>query len=234
MSSPSPKNVAASIRQRLLNLAHQNQEDFNLILARYAAERFLYRLSKSPDAPRFVLKGALVFLLWMSKPHRPTRDVDLLGFGDLSDEALRTIIRNVASMQVEPDGLKFDAASTAISDIREGQSYQGKRVALRVNLENARIRLQIDIGTGDVVTPEPEIVTYPTCLDDMPGPRIRSYPPVSVVAEKTHILVDIGLLNSRMGHVVEYTQVIHDQSVRLGLTIGPVGTADGLQERMVT
>ena len=198
MSSPSPKNLAASIRQRLLNRAHQTHQDFNLVLTRYAAERFLYRLSRSRYAPQFVLKGALVFLTWMSEPHRPTRDVDLLGFGDLSDEALQAIIRDLASMQVEPDGLEFDGGSVAIADIREGQAYQGKRVAFNARLENARIRLQIDIGIGDVVTPKPEIVAYPTCLDNMPGPKIRTYPPVSVVAEKTHTLVALGLLNSRM------------------------------------
>jgi len=198
MSKPSPKNLAASIRQRLLNLAHQNHEDYNLVLARYAAERFLYRLSKSPHASRFVLKGAMVFLVWMSERHRPTRDLDLLGSGDLSDESLRAIIQDLAAMQVEPDGLMFDAGSVAISDIREGQTYQGKRVALRAHLENARIGLQLDIGVGDVVIPKPEIAMYPTCLEDMPGPRIRSYPPAAVVAEKTHILVDMGLLNSRM------------------------------------
>jgi len=99
-----------------------------------------------------------------------------------------------------------------VADIREGQTYQGKRVTFNARLESARIRLQIDIGIGDVVTPEPEIVTYPTCLDSMAGPRIRSYPPVSVVAEKTHTLVALGLLNSRMKDFYDLWVMSHQMS----------------------
>ena len=82
MNKNGRRNVAASVRQRLLNLAHERREDYNYVLSRYAVERFLYRLSISAWRDRFLLKGAFLFFVWEETPHRPTRDVDLLAFGD--------------------------------------------------------------------------------------------------------------------------------------------------------
>ncbi|MEO7412395.1 MAG: nucleotidyl transferase AbiEii/AbiGii toxin family protein [Opitutaceae bacterium] len=75
------KNVAASVKARLLNIATKRDEDFNLLLLRYGIERVLFRLSESPYADQFLLKGAMLFVVWDEKTHRPTRDLDLLGFG---------------------------------------------------------------------------------------------------------------------------------------------------------
>jgi len=197
MSRKIPKNIGASIRQKLLNLSQQSKQDYNLILARYAAERFLYRLSQSRYASHFILKGALLFSVWMSEPHRPTRDIDLLGLGDLSDDVLTDIIKEVVLIENEWDGLEFSRESVTISDIREGHRYHGKRIMLGVRLETARMRLQIDVGFGDVLTPEIKEIEYPAFLD-MPGPRIRAYPPTLVVAEKVQAMIVLGLTNSRM------------------------------------
>ena len=144
-----PANVAASVRQRLLNLAKERQEDFNFVLGRFAAERLLFRLSVSERASDFVLKGALLFLLWSDHLYRPTRDIDLLGFGENSVGKLEDIFENICRMQVVEDGLVFDADSVRGANIREEQEYGGVRVTLAAFLGSARIPLQIDIGFGE-------------------------------------------------------------------------------------
>ncbi|MBL7223160.1 MAG: nucleotidyl transferase AbiEii/AbiGii toxin family protein [Candidatus Brocadiae bacterium] len=190
-------NLPASVRQRLLNLSRERGEDFGLVLSHYAIERFLYRLSQSPHATRFILKGAMLFAVWTGRMHRPTRDLDLLAFGDTSDDALVEIVRAVCSQPVEPDGIEFDPATLQAEPIREGADYEGRRVRLMAALSGARIDLRIDIGVGDAVVPAPQPVDYPTLLD-FPAPRLRACPRETVVAEKLHAMVDRGILNSRM------------------------------------
>lgn len=197
MSRSRPVNLTASIRQRLLNLSVSRAEDPNLTLTRFALERLLYRLARSEYAGQFILKGAMLFAVWMESAHRPTRDLDLLGFGEASNERLTEIFQRLCHMEVEPDGLTFDARSVRVAEIREGQAYQGQRVKLIGLLGTARIPVQIDVGFGDVVTPEAKEIEYPTLLD-LPAPRIRAYPPETVVAEKLQAMVALGMQNSRM------------------------------------
>lgn len=172
MSKSELGNLAHSVRQRLLNLAKNRGEDPNLIFIRYALERLLYRLSCSDLADQFILKGAMLFVAWTDRTHRPTRDLDLLGFGDVSDQALIKAFQQIAQVKVEPDGVEFDPESIKIAEIREGQDYPGKRVKLSAKLTNAETNLQIDIGFGDVVTPEAREIDYPTLLD-FPAPHIK-------------------------------------------------------------
>lgn len=197
MSRARPANLAASVRQRLLNLSVTRREDPNLTLTRYALERLLYRLAQSEYVGQFILKGAMLFALWTKSEHRPTRDLDLLGFGEASGESLTAVFHELCGVEVEPDGLEFDPDSIRVTEIREGQSYQGQRVKLNARLGNANIPVQVDIGFGDVVTPAAQPIDYPTLLD-LPAPRIRAYPPETVVAEKLQALVDLGMQNSRM------------------------------------
>lgn len=197
MSRARPANLAASVRQRLLNLSITQREDPHLTLTRYALERLLYRLAQSQYAGQFILKGAMLFVLWTKSAHRPTRDLDLLGFGEASGERLTAVFQEMCGVVVEPDGLEFDPDSIRVAEIREGQSYQGQRVKLIARLGNANIPAQVDIGFGDVVTPEAQAIDYPTLLN-LPAPRIRAYPPETVVAEKLQALVDLGMQNSRM------------------------------------
>lgn len=198
MTPKQPTNVAASVKAKLQNLAENTQRDFNQILTAFATERFLYRLSKSDYAHQFVLKGARLFALWSSKPSRPTRDLDLLGFGDSSPEALRDAIQHICEVPVAQDGLSFDPATIAVEEIRAEQEYDGQRVALIAFLGKARIPLQIDIGFGDAITPEPVETDYTPLLDTLPAPRIRAYPRETVIAEKLHATVFIGEVNTRM------------------------------------
>lgn len=190
-------NLAASVRQRLLNRTRENAEDFNLVLTRYMLERLLYRLAQSRYADRFVLKGAMLFAIWTNRVHRPTRDMDLLGYGDSSEQSLTKVFQEICLNEVEPDGLTFDVDTVQVSDIREDQEYGGRRVRLVARLAKAQIHLQIDIGFGDIVTPEAEEIIYPTLLD-FPSPKIRVYPRESVVAEKLHAMVVLGMANTRM------------------------------------
>lgn len=197
MSGERPTDLAASVRQRLYNLAKRRGEDFQSVTTRFALERFLYRLSRSDHAGRFILKGAMLFAVWSDLPYRPTRDVDFLGMGDSSGEGLAVAMREICAAPVEPDGLLFDGESIQVEEIREAQEYPGQRVKLKARLGDMRIPLQVDVGFGDAVTPGPVETQYPTLLDH-PGPRIRAYPPETVVAEKLQAMVALGMVNSRM------------------------------------
>ncbi|MBI5438458.1 MAG: nucleotidyl transferase AbiEii/AbiGii toxin family protein [Nitrosomonadales bacterium] len=190
-------DVAASVQARLLNRSKARGEDFNLVLTRYAIERFLYRLSLAPARDVFWLKGALLFDLWFDVPHRPTRDADFLGFGPIDTEALAVTMREICVIAVD-DGMTFDLATITIEEIREEARYGGLRVRLLGRLGNARSTVQLDVGYGDAVTPGPEEAIYPTLLDDQPAPRLRVYPRAAVAAEKLEAIVSLGMANSRM------------------------------------
>jgi hypothetical protein len=190
-------NRAASIRARLLNRARTEKAEFNLMLTRYSLQRLLYRLSVSPWADQFLLKGALLFDLWFDQPHRPTRDIDLLGFGPSDIEHLIEVFQQVCMMPSD-DGILFDHASVRAVPIRKEANYEGVRVTLVGILDNARCSVQIDVGYGDVVTPAPELVQFPALLDDVAAPSLRAYPVYTVIAEKYEAIVSLGMANTRM------------------------------------
>lgn len=191
------QDLAASVRARLLNIAKAEQTDFNAVLMRYALERFLYRLGQSAHADHFVLKGAMLFNLWYTMPHRPTRDVDLLGFGPSDLESIAQAFRQIISVAAA-DGMVFDAASVVVEEIRKSASYAGARVFVTAELARARCKVQIDIGFGDAVTPGPVDATYPVLLADFAAPQLRTYPAYTVVAEKLHAMALLGMTNSRL------------------------------------
>jgi predicted nucleotidyltransferase component of viral defense system len=194
----SPKrDLAASVKARLLNLARERSEQLQWILVRFAIERLLYRLSQSPYADAFVLKGATLASTWEGGPYRPTKDLDLLGRGESSPEALADVFRRIVCTQVEPDGLAFDAGSIAAEAIIEEAQSPGVRVQLVASLGKARIPLQVDIGFGDPITPGPVAIKYPGMLD-FPSPTLRAYPVETVVAEKFESLVRLGMRTSRI------------------------------------
>ncbi len=197
MSKEQPSNIAASIRQRLLNLARQRGEEFQLILTRYALERLLYRLSKSPHGDDFLLKGAMLFQLWTGQSHRSTLDLDLAGKGEHSVTRYEAIFREICGLDVEADGLTFLSEQIQGEQSREEQRYAGVRIHGTAMLGTARIRLQVDIGFGDAVTPAPERITYPSLLN-LPGPILQAYPKETVIAEKYEAIVSLGIANSRM------------------------------------
>lgn len=191
-----PRNMGASVRQRLLNLAHARGQPMELLLTRYALERLLHRLSVSPHRERFVLKGAMLLVTWFDEPHRATRDVDLLGFGDAADDALLSTFREIMAVEID-DGVRFDLKGLRIEAIREELEYGGSRLRTTAALAGARIPITVDIGFGDAVEPGVEDINLPVLLD-MPSPHLRAYPPETVIAEKLHAMVVLGMANSRM------------------------------------
>jgi predicted nucleotidyltransferase component of viral defense system len=193
----SPKDIGASVRARLLRLARNRGEDFQLVLTRYANERLLYRLASSRHASRFVLKGAALFTIWTGEPHRATRDVDLLGFGDPSEDHIRSVFAEVLAVEVDDDGVRFDPSTLEVGPIREEQDYGGVRVVLLGQVTSAKVRLQVDVGFGDAITPDAVNVDFPPLLD-FPAPNLRAYPRETVVAEKLEAMVKLGQANSRM------------------------------------
>lgn len=197
MTNRQPRDLVASVRQRLMNLSRDRGEEFQLVLTRYGLERLLYRLAQSPHAGQFVLKGAALFQLWTGEAHRATRDLDLLGQGDPSPDRLRQVFQDVCSVEVDADGLTFLTDAIQAEQIKEDDEYQGIRLRIDARLGNVRLPLQIDIGFGDAITPGPQAVTYPTVLD-FPAPQLNAYPRETVVAEKFQAMVQLGIANSRM------------------------------------
>jgi predicted nucleotidyltransferase component of viral defense system len=191
------KNLAASIRTRLLEIAKAEGSDFNQVLVRFALERILYRLSQSNHADHFLLKGALLFALWYNVPHRHTRDADLLGFGPSDLESIEQTFRSIASISVQ-DGIAFDPDSVSVAAIRETSGYSGVRVLITAELARARVKTQIDIGFGDAVTPHPVTADYPRLLKDLPAARLNTYPVYTVIAEKIHAIALLGMTNTRL------------------------------------
>ena len=196
------KNIAASVHRRLNNNAKMTGRPFQEVFQYYAMERFLYRLAQSPHAIKFVLKGALMFVVWRASTTRPTRDIDLLGRMSNSIDVILPVIRDVVDQEVEPDGLRFDASSIEGRLIKEDADYEGVRVIFQCFLDKARVPMQIDIGFGDAVVPDPILIDYPIILD-MPSPRLYGYSRETVVAEKFEAMVKLGQLNSRMKDIYD-------------------------------
>ncbi|MES2598998.1 MAG: nucleotidyl transferase AbiEii/AbiGii toxin family protein [Verrucomicrobiota bacterium] len=197
MKKSPPKNVAASVRARLLKVMNEKGQDYNSLLVRYAIERLLYRLAASEYRSRFVLKGAMLFTAWQPVPHRVTKDVDLLGFGESTPEALIAIFAEICTQPVEDDGVIFDPASVQAEPIRAEEAYVGVRVTLHGQLGVARLHVQVDVGFGDGVAVEPVMLRIPSLIE-MPAPEVRAYRMETSIAEKFEASVSLGLLNTRM------------------------------------
>lgn len=196
MTDRKPTHLAASVRQRLLNRARAEGRPFQELATHFAMERFLFRLGRSPHADRFVLKGGLMTLTWAGEHARVTRDIDLLGWGVNSVEAVTQRLRDVLLVEAV-DGVVFDLASLTGSPITVEAPYVGVRVTFAADLGGMRLKMQVDVGFGDAVVPPPDWVDYPELLD-LGAPRVLGYPPEATLAEKLHAIVDLQLLNSRM------------------------------------
>lgn len=190
-------NLPASVHTRLLNQARATKRPYQELLQYYAMERFLYRLSQSPHRSRFVLKGALMLYVWNAPLARATKDLDFLGRLDNSLDNVARLIRDVCTIDVEPDGMVFDPATVKAERIKEDADYEGVRVRFIGLLARSRVSMQIDVGFGDVVTPGAETITYPTLLD-FPAAELSGYPRETVVAEKFQAMVYLRTMNSRM------------------------------------
>ena len=195
MMPKTPRNIGASVRARLLRLSRESGEDYQFILQRYAAERFLYRLGESEHRDNFVLKGAMLLALWGGGTYRPTRDLDFTAYGNSWEEHVRGMLQEICSIPAE-DGIVFDSEQIRLESIRGQAAYNSFRAKLKASIGKTRMSLQLDIGFGNAVQPSPVDSEYTTLLDH-PPPRIRIYPREAFVAEKLHAMVELGALNSR-------------------------------------
>jgi predicted nucleotidyltransferase component of viral defense system len=189
-------NIAASVRQRLSNLARERELPFQLMLIRYALERLLYRVSISRYRDRFILKGAMLVTSWIDAPFRATRDLDFLAFGDQDPAALRDVFLDILSI-TDDDGLVFPTEMLVADVMREDAEYRGLRIRALALLDSAKIPIVVDLGFGDRMVPEPEEITYPVLLDHA-QPKLRAYAIETVIAEKFQAMVMLGRANSRM------------------------------------
>jgi predicted nucleotidyltransferase component of viral defense system len=190
------KNIRASVRARLLNLARERNQPFDLLLTRYTLERFLYRLSVSKHRDRFVLKGAMLLTSTMNDPHRPTRDLDLLGFGDPDPIGTIEVFREICAVDFD-DAVAFDILGISVDRMRDEMEYGGLRIKTNADVDGAKVRVLIDIGFGDSTEPGLVEIDLPVLLEQ-PAPHLRAYPYETVIAEKFQAMVALGRANSRM------------------------------------
>jgi len=190
------KNIGASVRARLLNIARDQGQTFNLVLNRYTIERLLYRLSQSQHADRFVLKGATLLMTWFDEPFRGTQDLDLLGYGDPDPNAVLALFHEILAIE-DQDGVQFEVETARIDRIREDVAYGGVRIRTIAEIGGAQVPVSVDIGFGDATEPGAEDMNFPVMLD-MPVPKLRGYARETVIAEKFQAMVALGHANTRL------------------------------------
>ena len=191
------KNLGESIRQRLKNLSGQRNRPFDEILRYYAMERFLYRLSISPHAKKFFLKGGLMLKVWDSLDHRATMDIDLLARTSNQIDNLHRIITEVSEIACDEDGIAFDTQKLILRNTQTGGDYNGVSSSFSAKLFTTKMPILIDIGFNDIVIPKPQQIRYPTLLG-MPEPTLLGYTLETVIAEKLESVVKLALVNTRM------------------------------------
>lgn len=190
-------NIAASNRAKLLNLSRQTGQSFQELTQYFAMGRFLYRLAVSDVAEKFVLKGAMLLHARHISHARSTLDIDLLGRLDNGVSAVQEAMERVCQQPVDDDGLIFDAKHLVVSEITKEGVYAGRRVNFQGQLGTMQIPMQVDIGFGDSVIPSATPVDTPSMLG-YPSAKLNGYALETSIAEKTHAMMKLGLLNSRM------------------------------------
>lgn len=195
MKVKTPRNIAASVRARLLDHARRHGDDYQRVLTRFAIERLLFRLGQTEAVDRYVLKGAMLFVSWPDQAFRPTGDLDLLGRGDPDPAAIAELFAHICRTEVPDDGILFHSDTLKVEAVREGDKYKGVELSLKGELSNAAIHVQVDIGFGDHVYPPPTRQVFPSLLPDLPAANILMYPPETVVAEKFEAMIRFGEAN---------------------------------------
>jgi predicted nucleotidyltransferase component of viral defense system len=197
MISKEEKNVVASVLARLRNNSKSSGVPFQQVLQQYAMERFLYRISRSPHAQSVILKGALLLKTIGIPNARPTMDIDMLRKGTADQASLIALVKDCATLEVEPDSLAFLAESVVAEEITKDSEYKGTRILMDARMDNVRLRIQIDFGVGDVIVPGPRMIQYPVFLGG-DAIQLLAYPVESAIAEKLQAMVALGGANSRM------------------------------------
>lgn len=198
MADRALKNVSHSVFARLKNLRTPDHDLYQL-LQRFTAERFLYRLSVSPEAERFTLKGATLFLVWCGEALRSTRDVDLTRPAYTDRESLQQALGAICVEPCPEDGLVFDPEAIGVSELPIDPDEPGRavRAKLKGTLGKVRLSLQVDVGFDDVIAPGRQRAALPTLLDH-PAPRVWTNPRETAVAEKLHAMARWGVQYTRI------------------------------------
>lgn len=196
-AKPQLINLAESIRQRLRNLAKSTGRPAGDLLQYYAMERFLYRLSKSPYADRFILKGALMLNIFGGQLSRATKDIDFLGRTENNLENISSAIKECLLLDVPKDGFEFEVASLKIRPIQLGSPEIGAAVTFDAKIGGAILKMQVDISFGSDVIPEALWVIYPQLLD-FGSPEVLGYTAESIIADKFEAMVSRNETNTRL------------------------------------
>ncbi|MFT4808058.1 MAG: hypothetical protein ACI84K_001259 [Pseudohongiellaceae bacterium] len=208
-----PTNVSASVLAKLNNYRREQKEDFQRVLTQYVIQRFLFRLGVSKYKNRFLLKGSWMFVSWSGALHRPTKDVDMLGYGDFDKDTILDAFRDVLDSDNDhDDGVIFDLSTLSGSDIKQDDLYSGFRITCVAFIGSTRNTLQVDIGFGDAVTPNPENVIIQSVIDQTPA-EVIGYPVYTVLAEKYHAMVVLGFANSRMKDFYDIITILRTMSL---------------------
>jgi len=207
------KNLGESIRQRLKNLSERRNRPFDEILRYYAMERFLYRLSISPHAKKFYLKGGLMLKVWDALDHRATMDIDLLARTSNQIDNLHRIITEVSEINCEEDGITFDTQKLILRYTQTGGDYNGVSSSFSAKLFTTKMPVLIDIGFNDIVIPQPQQIQYPTLLD-MPEPTLLGYTLETVIAEKLESVVKLALVNTRMKDFYDLWTILKSYEIK--------------------
>lgn len=204
------KNLTASIQAKLKELAASEKKSYQLILTRYFQERLLYRLFISSYKSHFCLKGGALLYAFEKESSRPTLDIDLLGL-KINNDLLhfRQVFADICQIEDETDAVVFNLNTIKTSSINKIDKYAGVRIKIETALGNIKQNLQIDVGFGDIITPEPIFMDYPTLLA-MNAPKIQAYSIETLIAEKFEAMIDLAEMNSRMKDFYDiYTLLLH-------------------------
>ena len=189
------KNPAASIRAKLLSLSREKGEDYQRVLGRFAIERFLYRLGISSYRDRFVLKGATLFTLWTGETHRPTKDLDLLGWGSSAIADVKQVFRDICEI-TEDDGIVFDSQSVEGTTIKENNQ---RTVFISGSALNSLGRRSLCRSiSGLAMRSSRSLAGQIPCTSANVSADHGAYPREASIAEKLHAMVQLDIRNSRM------------------------------------
>jgi predicted nucleotidyltransferase component of viral defense system len=207
-------NSVASIKSRLTNIAQKEKQTYQLILIRYFTERLIYRLSISTFKDHFCLKGGALLYAFEQETSRPTMDLDLLGLHITNEQLkLKRVFQTISQITCEEDCVIFLADVITTSELQKEGRYSGVRLKIEGRLGNIRQTLQIDIGFGDIVTPAPIKMTYPTLLQ-MPIPNIIAYSIETVIAEKFEAMINLAAQNTRMKDFYDVFRLLESNTYR--------------------
>lgn len=225
------KEIAKSIKAKLLNIAKREKLDYQLLIIRYLYERLLYRLSASDYRDKFYLKGgALLYALEREFP-RPTLDIDFLGVKIKNDLAhIKNVFAEICSVACDNDGVSFDIDSITTEDITEGRDYKGIKVTLVAHLDTIKQVMKMDVGFGDVVTPQPLELSYPSLMEELPQATIMAYSLESVVAEKFQAMIELSEVNSRYKDFYDVYKILRKQSLNMNTVSDAIRATFGNRE----